>query len=63
MSNSDLERQIEELKQCKPLTENEVRDLCNMARDIFIEEANVQDIQAPVTVSKNSYNIGWLKFT
>mmetsp|Transcript_17176 Transcript_17176/g.15170 ORF Transcript_17176/g.15170 Transcript_17176/m.15170 type:complete len:161 (+) Transcript_17176:13-495(+) len=50
MSQSDLERQIQQLKECKTLTENEVKELCNKARDIFIEEANVQDIKAPVTI-------------
>lgn len=49
--STDLDRQIEQLKECKILSENEVKELCNKARDIFIEEANVQDIRAPVTVS------------
>mmetsp|Transcript_16696 Transcript_16696/g.19340 ORF Transcript_16696/g.19340 Transcript_16696/m.19340 type:complete len:261 (-) Transcript_16696:164-946(-) len=47
---TELDRQIEQLKECKILTENEVRDLCNKARDIFMEEANVQDIKTPVTI-------------
>jgi serine/threonine-protein phosphatase 4 catalytic subunit len=51
MSASDLDKQIQQLKECKILTENEVKDLCNKARDLFIEESNVQDIQAPITVS------------
>ena len=48
---TELDRQIEQLKQCKILTENEVRELCNKARDIFMEESNVQEIRTPVTVS------------
>lgn len=51
MSQTDLDRQIQQLKECKTLTEDEVKELCNKAREIFIEEANVQDVQAPVTVS------------
>jgi serine/threonine-protein phosphatase 4 catalytic subunit len=51
MSITDLDRQIQQLKECRILPENEVKELCNKARDIFIEEANVQDIPAPVTVS------------
>ena len=51
MSKSDLDRQIQQLKECKTLPEAEVKELCNQARDIFIEECNVQDVQAPVTVS------------
>mmetsp|Transcript_39543 Transcript_39543/g.39112 ORF Transcript_39543/g.39112 Transcript_39543/m.39112 type:complete len:129 (+) Transcript_39543:1-387(+) len=50
MATSDLDRQIQQLKECKTLTESEVRELCNQARDIFIEECNVQDVQAPVTI-------------
>lgn len=55
MSITDLDRQIQQLKECKILPENEVKELCNKARDIFIEEANVQDIPAPVTVSITFY--------
>lgn len=50
MSYTNLDRQITQLKECKTLTENEVKVLCNKARDIFIEEANVQDLTAPITV-------------
>jgi serine/threonine-protein phosphatase 4 catalytic subunit len=57
MSITDLDRQIQQLKECKILPENEVKELCNKARDIFIEEANVQDIRAPVTVSIIYFNI------
>ena len=49
---SDLDRQIEQLKKCECIKESEVRDLCNKAREIFIEESNVQRVESPVTVLK-----------
>ncbi|CAD5112399.1 DgyrCDS1620 [Dimorphilus gyrociliatus] len=47
---SDLDRQIEQLRNCHTITENEVKALCSKAREILAEEANVQRVDAPVTV-------------
>ena len=47
---TDLDRQIEQLWECKPLTEMEVKQLCEKAREIFMEESNVQPVRCPVTV-------------
>ena len=47
----ELDRQIEQLRRCEYLKESEVRDLCNMAKDILIEEPNIQQIYSPITVS------------
>ena len=49
--NSDLDRQIAVLKSCECIKESEVRDLCNMARDILLEESNIKNISSPITVS------------
>ena len=49
--NGDLDRQINLLKTCECIKESEVRDLCNMARDILLEESNIQNISSPITVS------------
>ena len=46
----DLDRQIEQLKRCEFIKESEVRDLCNFAKDILIEEPNIQTIYTPITV-------------
>ncbi|KAH9257786.1 serine/threonine-protein phosphatase PP-X isozyme 1 [Batrachochytrium salamandrivorans] len=48
--SSDLDRQIEQLKRCEFLPEHEVRNLCFRAREILIDEANVQRVNAPVTI-------------
>jgi len=47
----DLDRQIEQLKRCEFLKESEVRELCNKAKEILIEESNIQYLYSPVTVS------------
>ena len=50
VTNADLDRQIEQLKRCECIKESEVRDLCNKARDILLEESNIQNIFSPITV-------------
>jgi hypothetical protein len=50
-SMGDLDRQIEQLKRCEYLKESEVKALCQKAREILVDESNVQRIDAPVTVS------------
>jgi len=47
---AELDRWIAKLQQCEYLSEAEVRVLCAKAREILVEEANVQVVQAPVTV-------------
>ncbi|CAN1216436.1 Serine/threonine-protein phosphatase PP2A catalytic subunit [Linum perenne] len=49
-STADLDRQIEHLMQCKPLSEAEVKALCEQARAVLVEEWNVQPVKCPVTV-------------
>jgi serine/threonine-protein phosphatase 4 catalytic subunit len=35
---------------CEIIKESEVKELCNKAREILVEESNVQRVDAPVTV-------------
>ncbi|GFH25656.1 serine/threonine-protein phosphatase, partial [Haematococcus lacustris] len=46
----DLDRQVEQLLQCKPLPEAEIKALCEKAKEILAEESNVTPVRAPVTV-------------
>lgn len=46
----NIDRQIEQLKKCEFIKESEVRDLCNYAKDILIEESNIQTIYTPITI-------------
>lgn len=52
---SELDRQIEQLKNCEIIKESEVKALCAKAREILVEESNVQRVDAPVTVKKKDY--------
>ena len=53
-SVSDLDRQIAALRRCEYLKESEVKAICAKAREILVDESNVQRVDAPVTVSGNS---------
>jgi len=47
---SDLDIQIEQLRRCEIISEKQVKSLCDKAREILMEEANVQRVDAPVTI-------------
>lgn len=51
-ATSDLDRQIEQLRKCELIKESEVKSLCVKAREILVEESNVQRVDSPVTVCK-----------
>ena len=46
----DIDKQIAHLMECKTLSEQEVKLLCDKAREILVEESNVQPVKCPVTV-------------
>jgi serine/threonine-protein phosphatase 4 catalytic subunit len=48
---SSLDQQVEQLKRCEYLKESDVKSLCQKAREILVDESNVQRVDAPVTVS------------
>ena len=48
-------RLIELLQKDTLISEVEVRDLCFLARDILIDESNIQKIATPITVSPILY--------
>jgi serine/threonine-protein phosphatase 4 catalytic subunit len=50
----DINQWIEQLKKCEYIKESEVKALCNRAKEILINESNVQNIESPVTVSASS---------
>lgn len=49
-SISDLDRQIEQLRKCELIKEAEVKAICANAREILVEESNVQRVDSPVTI-------------
>lgn len=50
MGVSDLDLHIQQLRRCEYIKESEVKKLCSKAREILVEEANVQRVDAPVTI-------------
>ena len=48
---SSLDAQVEQLRRCEYLKEGDVKSLCQKAREILVDESNVQRVDAPVTVS------------
>ncbi|KAJ8972429.1 hypothetical protein NQ317_012447 [Molorchus minor] len=46
----ELDQWIEQLNECKQLTENQVKTLCDKAKEILSKESNVQEVKCPVTV-------------
>lgn len=48
---SDLDQAIAQLRACRLIPEEQVRELCHKARELLIEEGNVVQVTAPVTVS------------
>lgn len=47
---NNLDANIEQLMECKPLKETEVKFLCEKAKEILQKESNVQPVKSPVTV-------------
>jgi len=50
MGNLDIEQCIEELKEGKILPERGLRFVCERAKEILIQESNVQPVKSPVTL-------------
>ena len=47
---SNLDQCIEQLRQCHPLKERQVKALCDKAKKILKQETNVQAVKTLVTV-------------
>lgn len=47
---ASTDAQIAQLLECRPLSERDVRQLCEKAKEILVEESNIAEMQAPVTV-------------
>lgn len=46
----NVDQWIKQLFDCKPLSENQVKQLCDKAREILTQESNVTEVRSPVTV-------------
>ncbi|QEL61712.1 hypothetical protein CJJ09_003866 [Candidozyma auris] len=45
-----LDKIIEDIKQCKHVPERDVEEICSKVIEILVEEANIQQIYTPVTI-------------
>ena len=54
---ADINSWIDQLKRCEYIKESEVKQLCMKAKEILLQESNVQHVESPVTVS-----LGLFKF-
>ena len=48
--SGEIDSYLEKLRKCELIKESEVRSLCNKAKEILLEEDNVQKIAAPITI-------------
>jgi len=55
MSHQVLDKWITQLQENKPLPENDVKNLCDMLREILSGESNVQNINSPVTICGDTH--------
>lgn len=56
---AELDKQIELVFKKEPLPENEVKALCDKAREILTSESNVQPVKCPVTVCGDIHGQFW----
>jgi hypothetical protein len=50
MNSATVDSWLAQLYECKPLSERDLRQLCNKIKELLIEESNVQPVSAPVTI-------------
>lgn len=49
-TQGDLDKWIAKVRRCEHLEETELKQLCDMVKEILMEESNVQPVNSPVTV-------------
>jgi len=49
-SPGDVDKWIAKVRRCEHLEETELKQLCDMVKEILMEESNVQPVNSPVTV-------------
>jgi len=53
-----LDEWVEHLLKCEPLPEVHIKTLTDKAREILIEESNVQPVRSPVTICGDIHGAG-----
>ena len=52
----DLDGWIEQLMECKQLSENQVKSLCEKAKEILAKESNVQEVRTLSNFSLSAHS-------
>lgn len=47
----DIDEAIKRVKECKPLSEKEVRVVCSKVKELLNEESNIEPVNSPITVA------------
>ena len=55
----DIDRIIEDVQKCRLLPEGDVQELCFLAQELLIQEANIQLIHTPVTICGDIHGQFW----
>ena len=59
MVAADLDEWIEQLMECKYLSESQMSALCARVIEILIEESNIQPVSSPVTICGDIHGQFW----
>lgn len=59
MTISNPDKWIEQLMRCEPLSETDMKTLCERVRSILIEESNIQPVSSPVTICGDIHGQFW----
>ncbi|KAF8872795.1 serine/threonine specific protein phosphatase [Gymnopilus junonius] len=55
----DLDKWIEQLRNCHHLSESDMKKLCDRLKNILLEESNIQPISSPVTICGDIHGQFW----
>ncbi|EGR32452.1 protein phosphatase, putative [Ichthyophthirius multifiliis] len=58
-SNTNIDKQLEQLKKCERLKEQEVKELCNKVKQILNEEPNLVYVEAPISICGDIHGQFW----
>lgn len=59
MATANLDAWLAQITQCRPLTEPQMRVLCDIVKSQLLEESNVQPVSSPVTVVGDIHGQFW----